>query len=105
LTDATITFKRTPHGESEIYSGDLVITAYSSNSLTIRAKQPQLILNGSVEGRIHGAFIYNKYYFYARAQQESIIKGNFTLNVLYSSGITFTELHEIRDISEIVNPP
>lgn len=100
LTDATITFKRTADGESEIYNGDLMITAYSANSLTIRAKQPQLILNGSVEGIIHGAFIYNRYYFYSRAQQ-SFIKGNFTLDVLYSSGITFTQLGEIRNILEI----
>jgi len=101
LTEATIMFKRTADGESEIYSGDLMIIAFSSNSLTIRTKQPQFVLNGSVEGRTNGAFIYNKYYFYARAEHESSIKGDFTLEVLYSSGITFTQLQEIKDLWEI----
>jgi hypothetical protein len=104
LTDATISFKRAPDGELETYSGDLLVTAYLSKSLAIRAEQPKLILNGSVEGIIHGAFIYNKYYFYARAQHESAIKGRFTLEVLYSSGVTFTKLSEINDIWGIVNP-
>jgi hypothetical protein len=100
LTNATITFKRSPAGESESYSGFIKISGDSAFSSTVSSKQPKFILNGSIEGLIHGAFIYNKLFFYSRAQQ-SCIEGNFTFNVSYSTGIIYTELHDIHNIQEI----
>jgi hypothetical protein len=97
---ATITYQQTPGGKIETICGDLMISAYS-NSLTIRAVQPSISIEGSIEGTVYGAFIKDGTYFYARALDKSLIEGSFNLRVLYSSGITFTQLNNINKIIQI----
>lgn len=104
FSNMTFTFKKSPDGESEIYSGDATISFSLVNTLIVWAKQPQLILEGSLEGNIYGAFIHNKYYFYSRAQQKNI-KGDFTLDILYSSGITYAEIRDIQNVEENIISP
>ena len=103
FNDATITYKSQLNGKTENYSGSIVISAYHSFSpVIIRAMQPKIVLDGTVTGSIQGAFIFGKEYFYGLAQQ-NCLKGIFTLNLMFSSGITYTELENVEYIQTISN--
>ena len=101
MNAASISLKRDPNSVSETYEGNFTINAYT-NSTIIRAKQPNLVINGFIEGKMHGSFIFNRFYFYARPIQSSMINGNFTLKVLYNSGIIYAQINDIHEITEII---
>ena len=97
VNNATITFKTAATSELKTYTGTIIVNAFSSsNSIIFRAQQPLIVLKGFVVGNVQGALIYNKEYFYAHAQQSSL-KGNFSLQIMYSSGITFTQIRDVHD--------
>lgn len=102
FTNIKLVFKENPGSVLETYSGDLSLSFSLEQPLTVWVKQPQLSLEGSLEGSMFGAFIHNRHYFYSRAEQKNIIKGDFTLDILYSSGITYAEILSIEDIDDII---
>jgi hypothetical protein len=88
------------NGEQEQYSlCNITLITNDSFSFNLRVKQPEIIVNGAVGGKIFGGIIHDEYFFYDRGLDEYLLLGNFRLNILYSSGNIVTEVRGISSFS------
>ena len=72
---------------------NLKIEAFSfPENITLRLLQPVFRVNGNLTSALQGAFLFQDTFFRAFSQSDHVIPGDFNLEVLYASGITFTKI-------------
>jgi hypothetical protein len=91
FTNAQIKLKL--DSNEQVFSGaNITIGTISASNLFLIVKQPAITVNGTLNGLLQGAFIHENTFFRAFSSTYASISGNFSLEILYSSGVTFAKL-------------
>jgi len=102
LNDVRVVFKRNSEvGRKQTYSEANVSINAITPFFTVKIDQPSLIINGVVNGSLQGAFIHENHFFRGASVYRASFQGKFKLNILYSSGMIYAQIQDIKDIYEM----
>lgn len=78
------------------------ITIEPINIFTLIIEQPSMQVKGSISGIMQGAMLYNGSFYYTPSKGSRCISGEFTLWILYDSGIIYAKIMKITHLISLI---